>query len=494
MRKIVVALAIVVVLAAAAVAAVPFLERQAAAEIKRGLERNGTTKVEEVEVGLFDRRVRLSNLSSSNRGTTLTVARWEASGLAWPLDELLRGHTPLDGFQLGDPLRAEQVEMANVRVVESSGQADWSIELVKIDGFDLARFDALGVPEGYFRPAVQMARAMGALTVRRLEERNAVFTLPTGDTVGVGSVVVDGYDRGRIAAVSVTALEATARDGRAPLYRVAEIKAGDVDLTRTIAALSAEDWVPGAPVGRVTADNASATGFSGQTLETYGIALGGANFATTRESDKIRRTRLRVEGFVLAPPLRGLEALKVRLALQTMGLKEVRADFDCNFGEDRGSGEATLGPCELVGPGLGEIKLSGRIVDADAAFWEATDTGSMLSLADSTAALGMAQLAVVDRSLLERGLRALATATGQPLATARANLAREIRRYQPTGVLISQAMTQLMDTVARFIEQGGTLVIDAKPQPPLTFESMERLGRPGADFVSLLGLSATLGR
>ena len=35
----------------------------------------------------------------------------------------------------------------------------------------------------------------------------------------------------------------------------------------------------------------------------------------------------------------------------------------------------------------------------------------------------------------------------------RANLAQEVRRYQPPGVLITEDMTKLLDTVARFVEQ-----------------------------------------
>jgi len=70
--------------------------------------------------------------------------------------------------------------------------------------------------------------------------------------------------------------------------------------------------------------------------------------------------------------------------------------------------------------------------------------------------------------------------------------AREVRRYQPSGVLISQSMTELLDTVARFVEKGGTLVVEAKPDPPVGFDRMEYLLNPSADLVSVLGLKATL--
>jgi hypothetical protein len=53
-------------------------------------------------------------------------------------------------------------------------------------------------------------------------------------------------------------------------------------------------------------------------------------------------------------------------------------------------------------------------------------------------------------------------------------------------------MTKLLDTVARFVERGGTLTIDARPEPPIDIEGLKPLGKPGADLVRLLGLSATL--
>ena len=57
-----------------------------------------------------------------------------------------------------------------------------------------------------------------------------------------------------------------------------------------------------------------------------------------------------------------------------------------------------------------------------------------------------------------------------------------------------KTLTKLLDTVARFIERGGTLTIDAKPQPPIDLEGFKPLMKPGADLVRLLGLSATLSR
>ena len=131
---------------------------------------------------------------------------------------------------------------------------------------------------------------------------------------------------------------------------------------------------------------------------------------------------------------------------------------------------------------------------ADEAFWQAVDEGDPVAFYDSKAVFDSAKLVLADASLLERGLKALSTTTGQPLAATRANLARDIRRYQPADVLITPRLTQLLDTVARFIEQGGTLTLDARPEPPLAINRIEYLMSPGADLVDALGLSATLSR
>ena len=76
----------------------------------------------------------------------------------------------------------------------------------------------------------------------------------------------------------------------------------------------------------------------------------------------------------------------------------------------------------------------------------------------------------------------------------RANLARDIRRFQPAGLLITQSLTQLLEAVARFIEKGGTLTFDARPEPPLAIDRIDYLTSPGADLVSALGLTATQSR
>jgi hypothetical protein len=490
-KKVIAALA-VVALVGAAVAAVPIVESHAAGGIKAEIERDGATKVGSVEVGLFERRITLIDLKSTG-AAELTVGRWEASGLAWPLGELIRGRTPLAGFRWGDPLQADRIELKDVRLVDRAADSGWSMGSLVMEGFDLARFDASY--QGGYQFQTLVARALGALTIRRLEERNIIFSLPgTNDTYGAASAVVDRYERGRIAVMTVSSLEATLKDGGAPLFKIADLKSTGVDLTRVITALSSDKWQPGAPSGRAHAESVNASGFSGEVLARYGISLGSVSLETVHESDKLSRSRTRVEGFVLAPPLRGLEGLQMRLALQAMGLKDVKLDLDCSSTEDRAKGELVLDRCALAGPGLGEIALTGRIADADPPFWRVIDDGDFLALEESHAGLGEMRLTLVDKSLLERSLKALSTVTGKPVSETRANLAGEIRRYQPADVLISEDMTKLLDTVARFIERGGTLTIDAKPEPPIDLEGFKALMKPGADLVRLLGLSATLSR
>ena len=61
-------------------------------------------------------------------------------------------------------------------------------------------------------------------------------------------------------------------------------------------------------------------------------------------------------------------------------------------------------------------------------------------------------------------------------------------------MLITEDMTKLADTVAQFVERGGTLTVEAKPDPPLTPDGARIFLAPGPDIVNVLGLSATLSK
>src|SRR5258708_38250294 len=160
MKKSVVAAAVVVALGGLGIAAVPLVERHGASRIKAEIERGDMVKVAEVEVGLFGRRVVLVDLQSRRIGT-LGIGRWEASGLAWPLGELLQGRTPLTGFRLGDPLQAGRIELSDIHLVEPPGGATWTIGSLVIEGFDLDRDD--GQNANPFLYTMLVARIPGAL-------------------------------------------------------------------------------------------------------------------------------------------------------------------------------------------------------------------------------------------------------------------------------------------------------------------------------------------
>ena len=248
------------------------------------------------------------------------------------------------------------------------------------------------------------------------------------------------------------------------------------------------------PIGRIAVEKGSASGFGGEGLSRYGISLGSITTETTHDGKEVSRSRTRIDDFVLAPPLSGLEAIQVRLVLQAMGLKEIRLGFDCAGVEDRAKAEIAINRCALSGPDLAEINFTGKLVRADDAFWKAIDEGDSLAFLRTKAALGAAKLVIADKGLLERALKAIALTTGRSAPEMRAMAAREVRQFQPSGVLITEDLTKLLDTVARFVETGGTLTLDAKPDPPVGVDKVSYFRIPGPDWVSLLGLSATLSR
>lgn len=490
MKKLLIAAAAVVLLIGGAVAAVPLAERHAAAQIKADMERDGTTTVGAVEVGLFDRRILLTNLRSRQSGE-VTIGRWHASGIAWPLDELLKGRMPLAGLGLGDPLQAARIELDDLRGVEEG--ASWSIGSMVIEDFDLGRYDP--PPAGSDHELIHLgARVAEALSMARFEQKDTIVTDAQGDTFAIGAVSIGRFDKGRIGSARIAGFAVTPRPAKSPMVQVADTKLTGLDLQRAVKAMGAPEWRPGMPIGRVDLDAANVSGFGGEALTRYGISLGSISSETSREGQDIKRSSLRLQGFVLAPPLRGLETLQLRIALQAMGLKDLRLELDCSGTEDRARSEVSVDRCALAGPELGEVGLSMRLVGTDAAFWQAVDEGDTLALMDTKAGLSSARLVVADRGLVERSLRAVATTSGQPLAAVRAGFAQEVRRFQPPGVLITEDMTRLLDTVARFIETGGTLTIEARPDPPIGLDKLEYFRRPGPDLVNILGLAATLSR
>jgi hypothetical protein len=489
-RKSFVAVGVALVLIAAATAAIPLAEGFAASRLKADLARNGV-QVETVSVGLLERSIALRAVVGGPNGE-LKIDEWQASGLAWPLEELLKGRLPLRGLNWGDPLHVARLHMRNFRLAQPDAGNSWTIGELAGSNIQLPRYDA--TYEGPYRNEVMLARLLGALSVERLEQSGLSYTSLELMTQSVGRLAVTGYVRGRIDALEMKDWQIKPAGARMSGVTVAETVARGIDLRRPLASVSSLDWEPGMPIGRVPVAEGRMSGFGGDLMTRYGLSLGSVSTETRQETGDVGRSRLRVENLVLAPSLRSVEALGMRMLLQSMDLKEVRLGFDCSTVEDRARHVLQIKDCRLSAHDLMDITLVARLVDIDDEFWRSVDEGDPFGLLGTKASLASAKLVVADKSLLQRSLQAKARLTGQPVAAERAAMASEIRRYQPPGVLITQDMSKLLDAVARFVEQGGILTLDAAPQPALGLEKLDYLLKPGADLVNALGLTATVSR
>ena len=490
MRLRLVALSALVVVVGAAAVALPFAEDYAAQRIKAEVERDGTTQVESVEVGLFDRSVTFHNLRTSRVGKA-SIQRWSLSGLAWPLDELFHGHVPLGGWHVGDPIQIGRIILTDLRFEDPVGQA-WRVETAVVEGLDVARFDAK-VEANSSSAAILGARLLRALSLRRLRETDISYTRPgNAQRIAISDITMDDIVHGKIGGFNISGIQAPGAKAAEPLFRLDQVKIAGLDLARVLGNLAQSTWRPGMPVGRIDLQFASATGFGGEAMARYGISLASVTTETRREADNIVRMHSRIDGFILAPPARGLVGVQMRVALTAMGLKDLRLGVDCAGIEDRGRGEVSIDRCALSGTDLGEIDFSAKFQGADPLFWSAVDSGDLASLYRSNVVLASARLVLDDKSLLDRWFRAMALSSGQPGLAVRSAVAQEVRQYQPPGVLISEQMTKLLDTAARFVESGGTLTVELKPDPPLGVDKLGRLSTPGPDLVDILGVTATL--
>jgi len=488
---------LIVVLVGGVFVGLPMAEKQAAFELRAELERSGEVKVGAVEVGLLGRRVVLSDLTIAGgpgADFELIVAHLDVQGLAWPLAELLHGRTPFFGFRWGDPLRAGRIEARGVRLVDRAVMTEWRAGSIVAEDVDLARFD--GDVGGGDRGVELPARALAALTVRHLEQRDvSLASTVDGQTLSLGSVVAERFDRGLIANFSVGDFKVGAKGSPTASLEAHEISAVGLDLRKPLDGLASGARRLGQPLGRLWAERLVVAGVGGLALSRpYGISLERITTEQKHESDTVVLSRTRIDGLVINPPSGSTQATELRTALESIGVGELKLAVDCGAREDRGAGVFKIENCAAISPGLVEIGFGMTIVDVDENFWRALDEGDLGHVSTSKAALGAAQLVIADKSLLERILKGVAKNSGTPVMLLRPLAALQIRKYRPPDVLITDELTKLLDTVARFVERGGTLTLTAHPEPPFAFSRVDYLLTPGPDLVSVFGLSATLSK
>lgn len=481
MTKRIVAAIMILGVAGLAAVSVPFLQEQSAQRIKEGIARTGTLTVEAVDVSLLARRVTLHDVRPKDT-KSFAIGRVEISGLALPLSDLLSGQALYSGYRPGDPIRASRVELDEIRLSSGSNQA--TIKSLAIDDFDLDRYDAkvdTSPEDGVTSPHIPLsARILAALSSKKLLVTNATYPLTLKGEIGIGSILIERLDHGRVGSVVADNFTVVRPGGT---ITVAETKLTDLDFHRPLKNLSSSAWLEGDTVGRVDMGSMKLAGFGGEFLVRQGISLDSISFVSTDQPEGANRSQLRVDGFRLVLPTDPSGMGPGHELMQATGLKEIRIDLDCNMTGNRGKATLSVERCALLGPAFGEVDLTARFVEVDAIFWNAFDDDDVDALVDSRIALDGAQLKIADRGIIELASKAL------PIP--RPAAAQEIRRFQPPGVLISQDLTNLLDTVARFVEAGGTLAIDAKPPSPIALNTAGSLFRRGSDLVGVLGLSAS---
>ena len=232
MKKSVIAGIAVAALVGIAAVAMPLVQGYAAAHIKAEIERSGTATVERVEVGILDRSIALEGLKSDRAGP-VSIGLWRVSGLGWPLAELLQGRTPLSGFQWGDPLQADRLELQDVRIGNGGGGGGIDVGSLVLHGIELARYDSRDTQPD--RGLALVAQAMAALSVRRLEQRNSVLTMP-------GSGTRSASRRSSLSVTSVGASPPSFQAASKPQRRTAGRRYSRLPILRRVISISAGLW------------------------------------------------------------------------------------------------------------------------------------------------------------------------------------------------------------------------------------------------------------
>lgn len=486
-------LAVVGVLTAGAVAGLPIAEERIADAIKVRAGLRSGLKLATVQVSLLQRRIVVTELTMTpGPDSTLRVGRVDVRGLGWPIADLLAGRTPFTGWKWGDPFQADRVEIDDFEFVHTI-DGEWRMAKLIVEGIYLPEHE-----QPAELPGDSMARkaiAFSHLTVQRIEQREFSYQPPDefgmalkAKTLGFGSLYSGVFSDFVMSDAELrdyaTRPSAWLSVGVTAIY--------GLDFGLPLAELRDPEWISGMPLGRVWFDQVTIDGLDGDLLAELALTVGRVSFKTQREGNRAIG-RASVESIAYRPQGLNFDTAQTYALLQALGLREVTASLECVGGEDRDKNEFALDRCLLLAPGLAEAEFSFKFINADEAFWTLMDSGDSFQILTSTVALGSAKFVVRDRSLLDRLAKLSATTRGVSPAEARAEMARSVRRYQPTDMLITEDVTKLADVIGRFVEQGGTLTIEARPDPPVTFEDTRvfwGLG-PGPDIVQMFGITAT---
>ena len=153
----------------------------------------------------------------------------------------MQGRLPLEGLKVGDPIKAARIEARDFGLSDVSGNS-WKFGHVSIEDIELARYDSDAGP-GRYGLTVIGARALAALSVRKLEERDVTFTV-AGSTDGfaAASLSLENLERGRIGALSVADFRVTSPRSREPVFSVADTRFAGLDGGKMLAAMSVASW------------------------------------------------------------------------------------------------------------------------------------------------------------------------------------------------------------------------------------------------------------
>ncbi|HYC65527.1 MAG TPA: hypothetical protein VEC14_12410, partial [Reyranellaceae bacterium] len=381
---------VVVALAAAAAVGVPIVEERLAEQVRAGIAQRGAAKVAQVEIGLLKRRLVIEGLDVAiPGGNSVKAARLDASGLSWPLADMLEGRTPFSGWTWGDPLHADRLEVTDF---EYSTPVDgvWRVGKLVLEGLDLPRHAPIAEPQDDSHAAQFLA--LSQLTLRRLELRDGTHQERGhyGAQARVPEMVLEAFDKGLVGRLAVNGFEyREMKNSPSASLRVGEVALRKLDVRPVLERLKDPEWVLGMPTGRAALEELIIDGVGGDALERQGIALGRISF-DYKFDGKVGQGRSRIESFQFKPRGFGGEDLQLRMLMLSLGLQEVKASLDCTVGEDRPKGEVTLDRCLLASPGLADLEWSFSFINADEIFWRAYDEGDMFLMLTSKLALGSA--------------------------------------------------------------------------------------------------------